>query len=114
MRFPSVPCQYLPDFIRGYFDGDGCIYEVKRKRPTPGMEVDFATGSKSFAESLLLVLQEHVHPSFKLYNKRKNYYCVRGWNQAASALYKYMYNGKIYMTRKHNKFSEIVSKRKPF
>jgi hypothetical protein len=23
-KFPSVPSEYLPDFIRGYFDGDGC------------------------------------------------------------------------------------------
>jgi len=25
VEFPDVPKEYLPDFIRGYFDGDGCI-----------------------------------------------------------------------------------------
>lgn len=111
MRFPDVPSHYLPDFIRGYFDGDGCIYEVPRKRPTPGMEVDFATGSKDFAESLLNILQTEVHTSFKLYHKRKNYYNIRGWNQASEALYTYMYNGNIHMTRKFEKFNEILNKR---
>lgn len=111
MRFPDVPSKYLPDFIRGYFDGDGSVHEVKRKRITPGLEVDFATGSKSFAESLLKILQDNVHKSFKLYNKRKNYYCIRGWNMASEALYKYMYNGKIHMSRKYDKFSDIIQRR---
>ena len=26
LRFPKVPKESLGDFIRGYFDGDGCIY----------------------------------------------------------------------------------------
>src|SRR3989344_1091934 len=26
LKFPEVPRTYLKDFVRGYFDGDGCVY----------------------------------------------------------------------------------------
>lgn len=113
MRLPDVPKEYMNDFIRGYFDGDGCIIEVKRNRPTPGLEFDFATGSKDFADKLINLLNEEVHESIRLSNPRKNYYRVRGWNKASEALFEYMYSNEptIYLERKYNKFKGIMSKR---
>lgn len=29
LEFPNVPNCYLSHFMRGYFDGDGCIYKDK-------------------------------------------------------------------------------------
>lgn len=114
MRLPKVPKEYMKDFIRGYFDGDGCIYEVKRKRPTPGLEFDFATGSKDFATKIINVLHENIHESIRLTNPRKNYYRIRGWNQASEALFNYMYSESptLYLKRKYEKFLDIMSKRK--
>ena len=114
MRLPEIPSEYMKDFIRGYFDGDGCIYEVKRKRPTPGLEIDFATGSKDFAIKIINVLNENVHVSIRLTNPRKNYYRIRGWNQASEAIFNYMYseNPTLYLKRKYDKFLDIMSKRK--
>lgn len=114
MRLPEIPIEYMKDFIRGYFDGDGCIYEVKRKRPTPGLEIDFATGSKDFAIKIINVLNENVHVSIRLTNPRKNYYRIRGWNQASEAIFDYMYseNPTLYLKRKYDKFLDIMSKRK--
>lgn len=114
MRFPRVPKEYMKDFIRGYFDGDGCIYEVKRKRPTPGMEIDFATGSKNFATQLINVLHKDIHESIRLTNPRKNYYRIRGWNQASQAIFTYMYseNPTLYLKRKYEKFLDIMNRRK--
>lgn len=111
MRFPEIPKEVLPHFIRGYFDGDGCIYEVKRKRPTPGLETDFATGSKEFAKSLLEILNK-IYPKFRLYNKRANYYCIRGANYASYALYEYMYkDNPICLQSKYDKFQDIISRK---
>ncbi len=31
IKFPQIPNEYVKDFIRGYFDGDGCIHISKRK-----------------------------------------------------------------------------------
>ena len=30
LQFPQVPQQYLSDFIRGYFDGNGCIMNLQQ------------------------------------------------------------------------------------
>jgi hypothetical protein len=112
MRMPEVPKEMMPHFIRGYFDGDGCVYEVKRKRPTPGLEIDFATGSKDFADAVYKYLIENVHSTFRIAEKRKNYYSIRGYNQASEAIFTHMYDSAtIYMKRKHNKFIEIMNKR---
>ncbi len=112
MRMPNIPDNYLSHFIRGYFDGDGCIYEVKRKRPTPGMEIDFATGSKPFAKAMIEILNNKVHESIKLTNPRKNYYRIRGWNKASEAIFNFMYkDSTICLQRKYNKFLDIMSRR---
>src|SRR3989344_1919719 len=31
VKFPRIPKKYFSHFVRGYFDGDGCIYFEKRK-----------------------------------------------------------------------------------
>lgn len=32
LKFPKIQEQFVPHFIRGYFDGDGCVYSSKKKR----------------------------------------------------------------------------------
>lgn len=56
ITFPEVPKEYLPDFIRGYFDGDGYIMRLKGNRVNSA----FTSGSKKFLDSLLLLLQEEA------------------------------------------------------
>lgn len=113
MRMPKVPKELVHHFIRGYFDGDGCIYEIKRKRPTPGIEIDFATGSKYFAKSIIKILHEMVHESFKLSRPRRNYFRIRGWNKASKAMFEFMYkDATIYLKRKFDKFKDILDRKK--
>lgn len=54
LQFPKVPEEFLPDFIRGYFDGDGCVMNLKNNR----LNSAFTNGSKDFLVSLLAILQE--------------------------------------------------------
>lgn len=56
ISFPNVPKEYLPDFIRGYFDGDGCIMRLKNNRVNSA----FTSGSRKFLESLLEILKEEA------------------------------------------------------
>ena len=44
ISFPEIPLKYRPDFIRGYFDGDGCIMKLKGNR----INSAFTSGSKQF------------------------------------------------------------------
>ncbi len=30
-HLPNIPEEYIPDFIRGFFDGDGCIYVANKR-----------------------------------------------------------------------------------
>lgn len=53
LRFPSIPHEYMTDFIRGDFDGDGCI-SITQKTGAPS--VSFASGSLSFITVLHEVL----------------------------------------------------------
>jgi hypothetical protein len=48
IKFPEIPKEYLPDFIRGYFDGDGCIMRLKNNRVNSA----FTCGSKDFLVKL--------------------------------------------------------------
>lgn len=49
--FPNVPSEYLGDFIRGYFDGNGSIILNHTKYNTYA-QVSFASGSSAFLYSL--------------------------------------------------------------
>lgn len=46
--FPKIPSEYLNFFLRGYFDGDGCLHLIKGKYP----RLIFISGSISFLKGL--------------------------------------------------------------
>jgi len=57
MEFPHIPHDYLRDFVRGYFDGDGSVFFVnytrtKDKQITRELRTNFTSGSRSFLEEL--------------------------------------------------------------
>lgn len=55
VEFPNVPKIYLPDFIRGYFDGDGCVYKHYKSYNS-----NFVCGSLKFLEKLNEILGEEL------------------------------------------------------
>lgn len=54
VEFPEIPKKYRADFIRGYFDGDGCVMNLKNNR----LNSAFTCGNKDFLRSLLNILKE--------------------------------------------------------
>ncbi len=65
IRFPEVPREYIRDFIRGYFDGDGSVHFVeytrtKDKRRTTELRTNFTSGSRKFLEDLMEVLHQEI------------------------------------------------------
>lgn len=46
--FPTIPFEFFNFFLRGYFDGDGCLHLIKGKYP----RLIFTSGSNSFLEEL--------------------------------------------------------------
>ena len=62
---PFVPDKYLSHFVRGYFDGDGCIsygiYNRKdRKSKNYLFGSRFTSGSKIFLENLLKKIRDNA------------------------------------------------------
>lgn len=112
LQFPKVPLEYLNDFIRGYFDGDGSIYVEKRNQA-----VRFAifSGSKNF----LVVLKKHLKiilPSVrgKLY-KRKGARCydLRYFRiDDIPKLFEFLYpkaQNTLCLKRKYEKFQDALT-----
>ena len=59
--FPEIPIHYLPDFLRGYFDGDGSVFyttyiHTKTKRPRTELRSNFTSGNSKILEGLQNIL----------------------------------------------------------
>jgi hypothetical protein len=103
-------------FIRGYFDGDGCLSNYKEARknsikPYHRSDVSILS-TKEFLVSLQSVFQTIEINSFisKRYKNRKNNNFnlrIRG-NRQIEKLMSYLYkDANIFLTRKYNKYLEL-------
>jgi len=61
LKLPQTPNKYLSFFVRGYFDGDGCVNINKRKNKyAPIVQVIFTSGCKQFLDNLSLNLSNSI------------------------------------------------------
>lgn len=70
INFPKVPNKYLPDFIRGYFDGDGSVFyttyrSTKNKKMRTELRSNFTSGNPKFLEILQTALVDILGVSRK-------------------------------------------------
>lgn len=130
LKFPNfINDELMPHFIRGYFDGDGSIWNGKRKKMTvkkenkPGefrvrivhnVKFNF-TGSNTFIPYLQEYLMKHVGFSKTKLNysksKEEHKHCIMEYSgrKNIKMLYDYMYSSAtIYGERKKAKFEEIL------
>lgn len=111
VNFPEVPWKYLPDFIRGVFDGDGSVFFDKR-RPNFPLRSSFVSGSVDFIDGL--------HKSLELLGMRKRTIYKQktknGWSymfifdhkdstKLCDILYRNAQNG-LFLERKYKRFLE--------
>ena len=130
LEFPTfISDDLMPHFIRGYFDGDGSIWEGKRKKMVvknerkPGttrerivhnVKFNF-TGSDTFIPFLQKYLIEHCGFSKTKLNysksKENHKHCMMEYSGRKNIykLYEYMYsNATIFGERKKAKFENIL------
>lgn len=106
IRFPSkIDKKYLPDFIRGYFDGDGCISYQKNEKCFVSSMV---SASKYFIHDLLDILTKEIkdfNGSIGFYN---NVYVLSMGVNDTRRLRDYIYQkidvNSLYLKRKYEKF----------
>lgn len=109
IRLPSLDTALMPHFIRGYFDGDGCVSSGKE-----GTRTTFdITSNLNFIKDLNCFLCK-IGFNPKYYQNKIN--PLSGFLQINSRsefikMYEYLYkNANIYMERKYNKYKEIFGK----
>lgn len=118
IKLPVVPEQYFADFVRGNFDGDGCVkfglYTKKgRKKPSPILVTQFSSGSKIFLVGLLKKLKEcALIRGGCVYTKRdkkgENYSLQMSINDSFR-LFDFMYKDaeeNVFLRRKYNIFQK--------
>lgn len=133
LKFPTfLKDDLVRHFIRGYFDGDGCIWNGKRRkmvvkdkttklgsreRIIHNVKFTF-TGNDSFITDLqnFLIKEIGINKTKLNYSKTKNNnisenVCSMEYSgrNNIKKLYEYMYkDATIYGLRKYNKFNEII------
>ena len=113
--FPNVPDRYLCHFVRGNFDGDGCVtygYYNRKDRPNKKyfyFQSKFACGSREFLEVLSSRLSARTNiGSGSICSKGKAWELLYSKKDTIE-LFNYMYDGTTsakYLERKYNKFQK--------
>ena len=103
MHFPEIPKEYLHDFIRGYFDGDGSIMLLKNNRVNSA----FTSGSKVFLDSLLQILQSEAGVEGGSYDPSSQ--SLRFGKKDTKRIGEFMYKNdpELFLLRKREKFNSL-------
>ena len=112
IKFPPVPKQFFSFFLRGYFDGDGCIsLSILTGRKTPRLKTIFTCGSSIFLEEINRILHTQINISYmKIYNNSGAFRLIYNKKDSFKVL-KLMYrnlNHAPYLERKYKIFQKSL------
>ncbi len=116
IRLPKIPEAYTKDFIRGYFDGDGSVWEGRRKdrtKKTLVLQVVFTSCSFIFLKELLSLLKTKGLKGGSLFKvKSAKYGRLLFGTQDSLKLYGIVYNGRyeLFLNRKKLVFERFIKK----
>lgn len=114
---PDIPLEYFMDFVRGYFDGDGCVYleKITRKngkiRPRK-LNVIFTSGSKKFLDKLSVSLHQITRVKLQKTLRSWTAFQLRYGTNDSINLFKGLYKNRKkgdYLERKHEIFEEFFA-----
>lgn len=112
---PEITKKYFPDFLRGYFDGDGGVWvgfkNKKRIHKIFAISTTFTSGSSEFLVALKETLFRYGILGGSLVRKERGFdlkYSIKD----SLILYKIMYNGKctLFLKRKKDRFDVFIRK----
>lgn len=118
---PLVPRKYLPDFIRGYFDGDGNVWvgyvHKERVKKLLVLRVVFTSCSLDFLDSIRERLEKENITNGALRKQKGNYYRLSYSIKNSLKLYTFMYNSvskttnDLFLDRKKKVFERFLDTR---
>lgn len=109
LKFPQIPDEYIGDFIRGYFDGDGSIILRKTKYNTYA-QASFTCASKEFLDGLKDKLldngiESHIYKDGRATNN--SYYLRIIKRSELELLFDLMYSNNVCYTKLERKFEKF-------
>ena len=108
ITYPDIPEEYHRDFIRGVFDGDGCIhFALKRGRCNSYVTNFQIIGTFNLLEGI----SEHIGVSVRIVPYRKVAKLLVDKKSDVISIYNYLYHDEdcLCLQRKHQHFNECVS-----
>ena len=111
MRLPAIPRAFLADFVRGYFDGDGCVSHgsyrrLRRPSQAKVLLVRFTSASAKFLAALRRALADQAGLGSGSLVQYGTYACLSYGIQDSVRLFRFMYGGpegprQPYLDRKY-------------
>ena len=113
-KIPNINEEFIPHFIRGYFDGDGSVYSYtnthyhKNKSYTYLVRIVSIIGPEPFLNEIgsFMPYKYRIKDSKTDSLKYMEFYISSEFEDIYDYLYK---NANIYLLRKYNKFNELLS-----
>lgn len=112
LEYPnSIPTKFFGHFLRGYFDGDGCIYFNEK---TNAKSFIITSGSINFLKVLRLKIEERIKENLpEIYTHKNGWHEIRsGKTSVIKKIYEIMYPDNIenfFLTRKKEKFEKLIA-----
>lgn len=119
MELPSIPKKYVSHYLRGYFDGDGCVF-VEQSTGVRGQKIDkalriiFTSGSKKFLEQLNDIIYKVLKIHKRILPMRRAFQ-IRYSTSDSIRLFTFMYATTApgaMMQRKYESFKTYFDRRK--
>ena len=112
LRWPDMPIQCVPHFVRGVFDGDGSVFQESRSGKC---RVSFVGGSLTFFEELKSSLLQLSIETTKIYtelrSKNPSYKLRVNKEESIGRFYNFIYScmgkGDVCLLRKRQKFESL-------
>lgn len=104
LEFPNIiPEHLLKHFIRGYFDGDGCLtYEKENNSAYPSVSL---IGTEKFLLKLKNIIGNNIKSSINSDKRLKGSKILRIYRNSVKDFLNYIYeNSTIYLDRKYKRY----------
>ena len=100
VNFPKVPKKYLGHFIRGYFDGDGCVHFARSKGKTRKLiikrvRIIFTSGSRVFLKGMDKIIKINGIKKGKIYISKRSFQLIYNTKDSMQ-LFKLMYKNTSF------------------
>lgn len=109
ISFPNIKEEFYADFIRGLFDGDGCIYTQKSYYDYEYLAINFMSASEDFVDKIRSIIYDETGIEFtKKYHSGSNVWVLQKYaKNDVIKFIKYLYKNSTPLNRLERKYELI-------